>query len=84
MKRLLIALLLLSAPAFAQQQPRPPSAEEQALGGKLMEEINANIQLRTELLKAQAQAKSLQEENMKLRAASKVEAKPPEPPKAPK
>jgi len=78
MKRLLLALMFVSLPVLAQQGP-PPSPESQALGGKLMEEINSNVQLRTELIKAQAQLKALQEENAHLKASTKAEA--PKPPK---
>jgi hypothetical protein len=76
---IVLALLVLSAPVLAQQGP--PSPEAQALGGKLMEEINSNVTLRTELIKTQAQLKSAQEENAKLKASVKAEAPKPEPPK---
>jgi hypothetical protein len=74
-------LLLLPLPLFAQQGP-PPSPEAQALGGKLMEEINSNVSLRTQLIKSEAQIKMLTEENAKLKASVKAEAsKPAEPSK---
>ena len=76
MKRTILAaacVLAFGVAAFA-QQGAPPTAAEQALGGKLMEEINANVSLRTELIKAQAQLKTLQEENIKLRNSTKAEA----------
>jgi hypothetical protein len=80
MKRLSLVLFLLASPAIAQQGP-PPSAEVQALGGKLMEEINSNVQLRTQIIQAQGQIKTLSEENAKLKASTKADAKPPEPAK---
>jgi small-conductance mechanosensitive channel len=82
MNRLVVFLaLLLPLPAFAQQGP-PPSAEEQALAGKLGEEYNSNLQLRAKLIQAQQQIKTLSEENAKLKASVKAEGpKPPEPPK---
>lgn len=41
--RALIALLLLTVPAFAQVAPAPL---DQALGEKLVQEVNENVQLR--------------------------------------
>lgn len=56
--------LLMTSPAFAQQQP---SAGEQALGAKLMQELQAGlicstslISVQTELAKAQARIKELE------------------------
>lgn len=67
MKRIILALLLLSSPAMAQQQP-PPSASEQALGSKLMEEIQGGLNYRAgllgvqaDLVKAKARIKELEE-----------------------
>jgi len=81
MKRLFTILLFVAAPAWAQQPQPPASPEVQALGNKLMEEIQSNIQLRTQLIHAQAQAKTQAEEIAKLKAATVANAKPPEPPK---
>jgi hypothetical protein len=57
----LFALLLLVTPAFAQAAPQQPSPQQQALGQKLLEEINSGIALRAELLQAQQKIKELQE-----------------------
>lgn len=57
--RTLAILLLLTSVALAQQAP--PIA--QALSEKLIEEINANVQLRVRLLDAQAKIKSLEEKD---------------------
>jgi hypothetical protein len=56
MKKLVFAALLLATPAVAQQQASP---EMQAVQQKLLEEYNQNLQLRTELIKAQAKLKDL-------------------------
>lgn len=56
LKRIIIFLLLTST-AFAQQQ----TPSEQALAQKLLEEVNANIQLRIQLINAQAKIKELEE-----------------------
>jgi hypothetical protein len=83
MKYIFLLLVLLPMVAFAQPQPSsPPLPEVQAVGGKLMEEIDSNIMLRTQLIKMQTQLKAAQDENAKLKAATKAEApKPPEPAK---
>lgn len=57
---LLAAFLLLATPALAQQPP-PPTPEVQALQGKLMQEINSNLQCTTAAI-------TLQAENAKLKA----------------
>jgi hypothetical protein len=74
MRFILAVLLLVAMPAFAQQPQQPASPMEQALGQKLMEEINSNIQLRTQLVGMQDQIKDLQ-------AKLKPQDKPPEPQK---
>lgn len=58
-KIIVAAVLLFASPAYAQT---PQSPSELALGQKLMEEINQNIQLRTTLIQAQAEVKRLQAE----------------------
>jgi Ni/Co efflux regulator RcnB len=52
MKRLIVLLAVLAAP-MAQAQQSSPS--ELALGQKLMEEINQNVQLRAKVIELQAQ-----------------------------
>jgi len=63
-------LLLLASPALAQQAPQSPM--EQAISGKLMDEINQNIQYRAALVTLQAQMADLQK---KLDEANKSETK---------
>ena len=60
--RILFVLLLLITPVCAQPQPQPqpPSALVQAFGQKIVEEVNANIQLRMQLIEAQAKIKELE------------------------
>jgi len=65
MRKLLIILFLFPTEVWAQQKPPP---EIEALGSKLMQEINANIQCnangivgRQEIEKLQAEIKSLKE-----------------------
>lgn len=60
MKYLIAAFLLLATSALAQQPP-PPTPEVQALQGKLMQEINANLQCTTAAI-------GLQAENVRLKA----------------
>lgn len=50
-----IVFLLLTSAAFAQQ-----TTAEQALSQKLLEEMNSNIQLRIQLIQAQAKIKELE------------------------
>ena len=65
MRKLLIVIFLFSAvPAFAQNQPAP---NEQALGAKLMQEIQGGLNcsasligVQAELVKAQARIKELE------------------------
>lgn len=71
--RLLIAFLLFTAPALAQQ---PPSPEIQALHAKLMQELNANLQCTSVAI-------SLQTEIAKLKARIEELEKAPKPPKPP-
>lgn len=54
------ALLALTVSASAQQMPPPQSSMDQAIIGKLMDEINSNIQLRAQVLQAQSQIRDLQ------------------------
>jgi hypothetical protein len=62
MRALVIAILIGSAvPAFAQQGSAPPTALDQALSGKLMDEINQNVQLRAQVVQAQARIKELED-----------------------
>lgn len=61
--------IVLSATASAQQQ-HAPSASEQALSGELMEQINKNVQLRTNLITL---AKQLEEAKAKI---AELEKKP--------
>lgn len=64
MLRIAIIILLLSVlPVLAQSQQQTPF--EQALSAKLMEEINANIQLRMQLVQAQAMIKDLEAKSEK-------------------
>lgn len=58
--RTLIAFLLLTTAAYAQApQIIQPAQVQQALGQKLMEEINSNIQLRAQLLQLQDELEKL-------------------------
>jgi hypothetical protein len=58
--RTLAILLALTASALAQPQPQPATLN-QALSQKLLEEVNANIQLRVQLIEALARIKQLEE-----------------------
>lgn len=65
MRRIVFAILLLSTPVLAQQQL--PSAAEQALGTKLMQEIQVglncsanSIALQADLAKANAKIKEFE------------------------
>lgn len=75
MKKILIALLLLTsvAPVFAQQPTASP--REQALSSKLMEEINQNIDFRRALIEAQAIIEELKKQIAKAQEAPKEGAK---------
>jgi hypothetical protein len=57
-----LAVVALTVSALAQAPSAPPSPQEQALSGKLMVEINENIQLRTALVQAQQQVVDLQKQ----------------------
>jgi hypothetical protein len=62
--RIAFALVLFGVAAFA-QQPAPPSAGEQALSDRLIEEIRSNVQARTQLIETQ---RKLAEANEKIKA----------------
>lgn len=68
----LLAALVACVPPARGQQPSPPG--EQALGQKLLVEIQAGLQCSTALITAQA-------ELTKLRAELEAAKKPPEPKK---
>ena len=79
---LVLPLAFFAVPALAQQQPQPP-AKEQALSGKLMDEINQNIEYRRALIEAIAQINDMkkqltdaQEKAAKADAAPKSPAAP--------
>lgn len=59
--RVLAILLLLMSSALAQVGPPQPSPLDQALSEKLTAEISANIQLRMQLITAQAKIKELED-----------------------
>lgn len=67
-KFILISLLFLSTSAFAQQ-----SSETQALNEKLVEEINSNLQCKTNLINEKKEIKRLQNEIEKLKEKDKKE-----------
>lgn len=64
MKRIIFAVFLIASPAFAQTDASP---EVQALGNKLMEEINSNVQLRVKVIQLEARVRAITEENSKLK-----------------
>jgi hypothetical protein len=64
MLKYLSFVMLFASPALAQQQAAP-SPTEQALGAKLMEEINANISLRVTIIQQQEKIKMLQDREAK-------------------
>jgi hypothetical protein len=82
MHRILLALVFLATPAFAQNASLP-SPNERAIGAKLMAEINAGLTCSAALITAQddvtrvqAQNKSVQDELVKAQARIKeLEAK---------
>lgn len=53
MKKLAFLFLLLAAPCFAQQQQQSPG--EQALGAKLMQELQSGLNCSANLIGAQAE-----------------------------
>lgn len=59
--RVMAILLALTVPALAQQAPPALSFLEQALGQKLLDEVNTNVQLRAQLLAAQTKIKSMED-----------------------
>ncbi len=76
MKRIFLSLAfigVIAIPAMAQQTPSTPL--DQALSGKLMDEINQNIQLRAQLVQAQEQIKTLQAKPDPKPASKPVEPK---------
>lgn len=70
MKRaLILALLAVSAPAFAQQAPtqqQPP--EVRALAGRLEEELGTELQWRAQALALQEKLAAAEKENADLKA----------------
>lgn len=62
MKKLIIiiAMFVSSAPALAQQAQQSPM--ERALGGKLVDEINSNVQARAALAQAQDEIADLKKQ----------------------
>lgn len=72
-----VAILLFSAPAFA-QQPQPSTPLEQALGAKLVAEINAGLQCSATQTVLQQQ---LQQATAKVADLEKQLAAAKEPPK---
>lgn len=63
MLRVLIVLLALTTTALAQQTPL--TVLEQALAQKITEEVNANVNLRAQLIAAQAKIKELEDAKQK-------------------
>ena len=88
MKRMILTafVFLLPTIAMAQQQQLPPQQQtplERALSGKLMEEINSNIQYRSALVAAQEQLAKA-ERQLADEAKAKDKAKAPIPAPEPK
>jgi len=73
--RILFALLLLGIQAFA-QTPQQPSPEFEAIGAKLMQEINAGIQCNANAVAGRRELEKLQAEIKALKAKYEPEAKP--------
>ncbi len=72
----IVAIMLLASPAIAQvpAQPQlPQTPREQALGGKLIQEINENLTLATNVIVLQQQVQKLQEDLAKARQDKKSE-----------
>lgn len=65
MKRLVATLLLLStlAPAAAQQVPAVQTPDQQALAGKLMQEISSGLQCQSALITAQRELEELKKKH---------------------
>jgi hypothetical protein len=59
---LAIAFLLLPLAAMAQQQPPPPNPEQQALGSMLLEAMQREASLRTQLIGAQTERDALRKQ----------------------
>jgi hypothetical protein len=71
MRRILfLCVVLASVPAFAQQQQ--PSAAEQALGDRLLVEVQANVQARAQLIEAQRQLAAAQARIKELEKTAEV------------
>jgi len=69
MKRVLIAAaLLLAGPALAEQQEQSPA--EQALGQRVIVEINANLQAAAKIIELQRQLTAAQARVKELEAAA--------------
>jgi hypothetical protein len=71
MKRLVLCLSLLAAPAMAQQPPAAqsrPDPAAQALGSELMEAIQAKIQLRAQNILSTAELDATKAELAKAKA----------------
>ena len=64
MLRVLIVLLALTTTTALAQQP-PLSVLEQALAQKVTEEVNTNVNLRAQLIAAQAKIKELEDAKQK-------------------
>jgi hypothetical protein len=75
---IVVAIALIVGIAIARAQQPPTSPLEQALGSKLMEEINQNVQARASIITLQQQLKAAQAELAKQKPDGK-----PTPPAAP-
>lgn len=71
--RWVFALILSSATAFA--QPTSPTPEVEALGAKLMQEINANIQCNANGVAGRRELESLKAELRSLKEKYEAEKK---------
>lgn len=72
MKRLLVVIILASTPVFAQPKPSP---ELEAVGAKLMQEINAGIQCNANAIVGRQELEKLQAELKALKAKYEPEVK---------
>jgi hypothetical protein len=75
--RVIIILLALIVPAFAQSSAQL-SLINQALSQKLYEEVTASIQLKMQLIEAQARIKELEEKLEQQKINPKMGSKGPE------
>lgn len=73
LRTLAFALLLLPAAALAQQSPPAQQSEQMALGQMLMEGLQREASLRTQLISTQAEVTALKKQ------AEDAKAKPAEP-----